>query len=83
MKKRHLRIALVIFTSLTLSACVDREWYKQGMDYDQRTQDYMECDYEAAKTGGYDGIDRAIRSGEVMRKCMQLKGYHQRTRQYD
>jgi hypothetical protein len=78
-----MRTLLLLTTLLVLGACADREWYKDGMNYDQRTLDHAECDYEASKITGYDGIDSAIRRGEVMRKCMHMKGYTQRTRSFD
>jgi hypothetical protein len=64
-----------------LAACASGQvggWVRPGTSQEQAIRDYKECDYEATKATATvpDTCARLCGQVEVLRKCMELRGYH-------
>jgi hypothetical protein len=69
----------VIATALAGCATVQvGGWVRPGVSQEQAVRDYRECDYEATKAtaGVADACSRQCAQLEVLKKCMELRGYH-------
>ena len=66
---------LLAITALTLTACASVQWEPLNTNT-QRA--HAECDYQAsaAVAGQGDAVWAGWQKGELINKCMTLKGYH-------
>ena len=83
-----MKTALLILLCASFAGCAAPTVYgKQGADAAQERQDFSEFRYEAAMATGSSAssglrdmgsdIATAIRQGELMRMCLEQKGYRQ------
>jgi len=80
----------ILAAALAVGCAGPMVWVKDGASETQAARDYAECDYDATRSvttvdGTYrtmlgQDLDMAMRQGEVIRKCMRLRGYDQRPR---
>jgi hypothetical protein len=71
----------IVVTTAILAACASGQvggWVRPGTSQEQAIRDYKECDYEATKAtaGVTDACSRQCGQVEVLRKCMEFRGYH-------
>lgn len=74
-------VFVIVVTTALLAACANGQvggWVRPGTAQEQAIRDYKECDYEATKAtaGVTDACLRQCGQIEVLRKCMELRGYH-------
>lgn len=71
----------IVVTTAILAACASGQvggWVRPGTSQEKAIRDYKECDYEATKAtaGVTDAYSRQCGQVEVLRKCMEFRGYH-------
>ena len=84
-------IAVLISAVSLIGCASNMAWYNPSRTLPQAEQDFRECKYDAAKYGYVPnqyfglgdpvaagitaGIEQAMRTNEVIRSCMESKGY--------
>lgn len=80
---------VIVALIVTLAGCAKPMWVNPNVSQQQAQKEYSECQYDAVKHGrSYNGMDDPIaaafaiesRKSDLMTACMQMKGYHQETR---
>ena len=69
---------MIVLLCAALAGCAP-EWTSWSMmgsgDTAKRDRDLAECQYEAARTSGYDWVDATLQRAEVLNRCMSMRGY--------
>ena len=83
-KALYLRLVFVFLLLLFFVGCAHRAvWYSQNKNTYETQQDYRECNYDKTKygyvpmrgSGVGTGIEQGMRDIDIMKGCMQSKGY--------
>ena len=74
------KVLAIVTAAAALAGCAAVQvggWVRPGVSQEQAVRDYRECDYEATKATASvsDACSRQCAQLEVLKKCMELRGY--------
>jgi hypothetical protein len=78
-------LALVVAGLLMVGCASNKAYYNPKKTHDEAQRDWNDCRYDATKfgyvpmwgaTGVGPGVEQAIRENDIMKQCMDSKGYY-------
>ena len=87
---RDIRLLIGLFSLVLFTGCASQMvWYQEGKSLSECEQAWKECRFEAVKhgyvqaspfgdpiaSGAVAGVKQAFRENDIMRACMDAKGY--------
>jgi hypothetical protein len=69
-----MKVASLLILVIIITGCAPR-YMNKNISQEQEKQDHLDCKFEASKVGGYDWIDKASNQSNVMKACLEAKGY--------
>lgn len=70
---------LIIMALIIISGCgqqyIKKPYVNNAVSEEQNKKDILDCRFEASKATGYDYIEKAMNKNDIMKACLESKGY--------